>query len=77
MRRTSSKPATIEQHLMDQNKKSKAFIQGFKEQVAQARERVHGTLARLKQDLYEQNPPILTPDSLLSFRAWPSLTTYS
>jgi hypothetical protein len=58
MRRTSSKPATIEQHLMDQNKKSKAFIQGFKEQVAEARERAHETLARLKQGLCVIRPPL-------------------
>ncbi|KAK4154286.1 hypothetical protein C8A00DRAFT_32963 [Chaetomidium leptoderma] len=50
--RGSSKPATIEQHLMDQNKKSKEFIQSFKEQVVQGRQRVHEKLARLKQDLY-------------------------
>ncbi|KAK4234000.1 hypothetical protein C8A03DRAFT_19025 [Achaetomium macrosporum] len=49
--RSSSKPTTIEQHLMDQNKKSKEFIQNFKEQVTQGRETFHDTLARLKQDL--------------------------
>ncbi|EAQ86602.1 hypothetical protein CHGG_07855 [Chaetomium globosum CBS 148.51] len=42
---------TIEQHLMDQNKKSKEFIQGFKEQVAQGRAQTEATLSRLKQDL--------------------------
>jgi hypothetical protein len=52
MARGSSKPATIEQHLMDQNKKSKEFIQGFKEQVAQGRAHAHSALAKLKQDLY-------------------------
>ncbi len=36
---------------MDQNKKSKAFIQSFKEQVAQGRQQAEETLARLKQDL--------------------------
>ena len=51
IKRGSSKPATIEQHLMDQNKKSKAFIQSFKEQVAQGREQAEEALARLKQDL--------------------------
>lgn len=58
MGRASSKPATIEQHLMDQNKKSKEFIQGFKEQVVQGRERVQDTLARLKQDLYAYAAPV-------------------
>ncbi|KAK3304342.1 uncharacterized protein B0T15DRAFT_536226 [Chaetomium strumarium] len=46
-----SKPTTIEQHLMDQNKKSKEFIQHFKEQVTQGRETFQETVARLKQDL--------------------------
>jgi hypothetical protein len=36
---------------MDQNKKSKEFIQHFKEQVTQGRETFHDTLARLQQDL--------------------------
>jgi hypothetical protein len=66
-RSASSKPATIEQHLMDQNKKSKEFIQGFKEQVAEGRERVQETLAKLKQDLCAPSPqpPSLTyPPSL-------------
>ncbi|KAL2185177.1 hypothetical protein L209DRAFT_756194 [Thermothelomyces heterothallicus CBS 203.75] len=49
--RASSKPSTIEEHLMDQNDKSKEFIQGFKEQVAGVRERTHNALAKLKQDL--------------------------
>ncbi|SPQ27575.1 6d24efdd-47e8-48fc-a4f6-c9a3cf6d6fdb [Thermothielavioides terrestris] len=49
--RGSWKPTTIEQHLMDQNRKSKEFIQGFKEQVAQGRERALENLAKLKQDL--------------------------
>ncbi|KAK4101544.1 hypothetical protein N658DRAFT_516031 [Parathielavia hyrcaniae] len=46
-----ARQATIEQHLMDQNKKSKAFLQGFKDQVAQARDQLHETLAGLKRDL--------------------------
>ncbi|KAH6850874.1 hypothetical protein B0I37DRAFT_414249 [Chaetomium sp. MPI-CAGE-AT-0009] len=49
--RSSSRPATIEQHLMDQNKKSKEFIQGFKEQVVQGRTQAQATLSRLKQNL--------------------------
>jgi hypothetical protein len=36
---------------MDQNKKSKAFIQGFKDRVAEGRERAEETIARLKEDL--------------------------
>ncbi|KAK3297610.1 uncharacterized protein B0H64DRAFT_392575 [Chaetomium fimeti] len=48
---SSSGPATIEQHLMGQNKKSKEFIQGFKEQVAQGRAQTQATLSRLKQNL--------------------------
>ncbi|AEO61691.1 hypothetical protein MYCTH_2121463 [Thermothelomyces thermophilus ATCC 42464] len=43
-------PSTIEEHLMDQNDKSKEFIQGFKEQVAGVRQRTHNALAKLKQD---------------------------
>ncbi|KAK4038124.1 6d24efdd-47e8-48fc-a4f6-c9a3cf6d6fdb [Parachaetomium inaequale] len=55
--RGSSKPATIEQHLMEQNKKSKEFIQGFKEQVAQGRAHAHSALAKLKQDLAKSHDP--------------------
>ncbi|KAK4122730.1 hypothetical protein N657DRAFT_476016 [Parathielavia appendiculata] len=62
--RASLKPATIEQHLMDQNKKSKAFIQGFKEQVAQARDQLHEILARLKQDLCVPRAPLSYQTSL-------------
>ncbi|KAL2019103.1 hypothetical protein VTK56DRAFT_10054 [Thermocarpiscus australiensis] len=47
----ASKPATVEQHLMEQSKKSKEFIQGFKEQVTRGRDRVHETLEKYKQDL--------------------------
>jgi hypothetical protein len=36
---------------MDQNKKSKDFIQHFKEQVAQGQDRVLETLSKLRQDL--------------------------
>ncbi|KAL2159974.1 hypothetical protein VTH06DRAFT_1629 [Thermothelomyces fergusii] len=52
--RASSKPATIEDHLMDQNHKSKEFIQGFKDQVAAGRERARNLLAKLKQDLAQE-----------------------
>ncbi|KAL2149392.1 hypothetical protein VTH82DRAFT_8043 [Thermothelomyces myriococcoides] len=51
MRRASSQQATIEEHLMDQNNKSREFIQSFKDQVAGGRERTCSILAKLNQDL--------------------------
>ncbi|KAL1843619.1 hypothetical protein VTJ49DRAFT_601 [Mycothermus thermophilus] len=49
---SSSKPATtIEQHLMEQNKKSKEFVQGFKEQVVKSRARVQAEMERLRHEL--------------------------
>lgn len=50
-RNRTPKPATIEQHLMEQNGKSKEFIQSFKDQVAKGRDRAHETLSRSKQAL--------------------------
>lgn len=41
---------------MDLNKKSKEFIQGFKERVAQGRAQAQATLSMFEQDLYV--PPI-------------------
>ncbi|KAL2130758.1 hypothetical protein VTI74DRAFT_5976 [Chaetomium olivicolor] len=62
--RASSKPATIEQHLMDQNKKSKEFIQGFKDHVAQGRDQVHDILAKLKQELTKPPTCLSANDNL-------------
>ncbi|KAK4132907.1 hypothetical protein BT67DRAFT_64683 [Trichocladium antarcticum] len=54
--RRASKPATVEQHLMDQNKKSKEFIQSFREQVASRQDHLHETLAKFKQELAQSRP---------------------
>ncbi|KAK3320873.1 hypothetical protein B0T19DRAFT_430800 [Cercophora scortea] len=43
--------ATIEQHLLEQNRKSREFIQRYQEQVASDRSKVHEALAGLKQQL--------------------------
>ncbi|KAK3683795.1 hypothetical protein B0T22DRAFT_261160 [Podospora appendiculata] len=42
---------TVEQHLLEQNKKSRDFIQRYQEQVAGDRGKVHDALARFKQEL--------------------------
>lgn len=56
---SGSKPAaTVEQHLMEQNRKSKEFIQGFKEQVVNGQDRLYETLAGLKRDLSVCSPSI-------------------
>ncbi|GAB1313226.1 Ribosome assembly protein 3 [Madurella fahalii] len=57
------KPATIEQHLMDQSRKSKDFIQSFKEQVTKGRDRAHETLSKSKQDLLLSAPCSPSPSS--------------
>jgi hypothetical protein len=62
--KSSSRPTTIEQHLMDLNKKSKEFILDFKEQVAQGRAQAQATLSIFGQDLYapsHQDPTLLPP----------------
>ncbi|KAK3901136.1 6d24efdd-47e8-48fc-a4f6-c9a3cf6d6fdb [Staphylotrichum tortipilum] len=71
--RRASKPATIEQHLMEQSTKSKEFIRDFKDQVAQGREQAEETLARLKQDLI--NPPTPTANTLPDILATLRTTT--
>jgi len=43
--------ATVEQHLMEQNAKSKEFIQGFREEVLAERERGWGVLGKMRGGL--------------------------
>ncbi|KAK4142953.1 6d24efdd-47e8-48fc-a4f6-c9a3cf6d6fdb [Dichotomopilus funicola] len=49
--RGPAKSTTIEQHLMDQNKKSKEFISAFKSQIAEGREQTQAALAKLRREL--------------------------
>ncbi|KAK0652188.1 hypothetical protein B0T16DRAFT_387495 [Cercophora newfieldiana] len=44
-------PTTVEQHLMDQNSKSKEFIQTFREEVTQGQEKAHKVLEQFKRNL--------------------------
>ncbi|KAK1832210.1 hypothetical protein QBC39DRAFT_76888 [Podospora conica] len=49
--KTKKPAATVEQHLMEQNAKSKEFIQGFREEVRAEREKVWGALEKMKAGL--------------------------
>ncbi|KAK4455704.1 hypothetical protein QBC34DRAFT_390685 [Podospora aff. communis PSN243] len=45
------KPTTVEQHLMDQNAKSKEFIQSFREDVTERQGKAHQTLKQFRRDM--------------------------
>ena len=47
----SRKATTIEQHLMEQNTKSKEFVQAFREEVKEGQEKLAQELGRLRRGL--------------------------
>ncbi|KAK5660939.1 hypothetical protein OQA88_12313 [Cercophora sp. LCS_1] len=68
------KPATIEQHLRDQNNKSKQFLQEFKDEVSEGSGKALVALIKSKEDLdrvrtVEQDFPRLDQSSTLPNKA--------